>query len=76
MCATIDSLQQIGITTQEDHEFALLKHTITQGLPRYIKEVPSVIQSYWTFREEQTIEDEIILKGTKIVLPAKNWKLF
>ena len=27
-----------------------------------IKEVSSVIQSYWTFREELTIEDGIILK--------------
>ena len=50
---------------------ALLKHTITQGWPRTIKEVPSILQSYWTFREEQTKEDGIILKGTRIVIPAK-----
>ena len=35
-----------------------------------IKEVLSVLQSYWTFREELTIEDAI-LKGTRIVIPAK-----
>ena len=49
----------------------LLKHTITQGKPSTIKEAPSVLQSYWTFREEITIEDGIILKGTRIVIPAK-----
>ena len=49
----------------------LLKHTITQGWPSTIKEVPSALQSYWTFREELTIEDVIILKGTRIVLSAK-----
>ena len=27
--------------------------------------------SYWTFREEPTIEDGIILKGTQIFIPAK-----
>ena len=36
-----------------------------------IKEVPSVLQSYWTFRQELTIVDGIILKGTIIVIPAK-----
>ena len=63
LCARSDSLQQIRIAAQEDGELALLKHTITQGWPSTIKEVPSVLQSYWTFREELTIEDGIILKG-------------
>ena len=66
-----DSLQQIGIATKEDDELALLKHTITQGWPSTIKEVPNVLQSYWTFREELIMEDGIILKGTRIVIPAK-----
>ena len=48
-----------------------MKHTITQGWLSTIKEVPNVTQSYWTFREEQMIEDGIILKGTRIVIPAK-----
>ena len=71
LCVRSNSLQQIRIATQEDDELVLLKHTITQGWPSNIKEVSSVIQSYWTFREEQTIEDGIILKGTRIVIPAK-----
>ena len=56
---------------QEDDELALLKHTITQGWPSTIKEVPNVLQSYWTFREELMIEDAIILKETRIFIPAK-----
>ena len=39
----------------------------------YTTEVPSVIQSYWTFKEKLTIEAGIILKGTGIVIPAKKW---
>ena len=46
-------------------------NTITQGWPSNIKAVSSVIQSYWTFREKLTIEFGIILKGTRIVMPAK-----
>ena len=74
LCTRSNSLQQIRIATQEDDEPALLKHTITQGWPNTIKDVPSVLQSYWTFREELMIEDGIILKGTRIVVPAKKHK--
>ena len=59
------------IATQEDDELALLKHTITHGWPSTIREVPSEIQPYWTFREELTVEDGLILKGTWIVVPHK-----
>ena len=52
----------------------LYNNAITQGWPSTIKEVPSVLQSYWTFREELTIEDGIILKGTRIVILAKKWE--
>ena len=33
--------------------------------------MPSKIQPFWTFREELTIEDGLILKGTRIVIPSK-----
>ena len=71
MCARSDSLQQIRIATQEDDELALLKHTITQGWPSTITISSQSLQSYWTFREELRIEHGIILKGTRIVIPAK-----
>ena len=41
------------------------------GWPSTIREVPSEIQSYWTFRKELTVEDVIVLKGTHIVIPHK-----
>ena len=60
LCARSDSLQQIRISTHKDGELALLRHTITKGWPSTIKEVPGVLQSYWTFREELAIEYGII----------------
>ena len=62
---------RLGFATQEDDELASFKHTITQGWSCTIKEVPNVLQPHWTFREELTVEDGIILKGTQIVIPAK-----
>ena len=50
----------------------MLKHTIMQGWPNSIKQVPPVLQPYWTCREELNVEDGLILKGTRIVIPDKN----
>ena len=66
-----DSLNEMRIVMHEDDELVLLKHTITHGWQRTIKEVPGEIQAYWTFREELNIEDSIVLKGTLIVVPYK-----
>ena len=72
--AKSDSLKEMGIATQADDELALLKNTITHGWPSNIRGVPSEIQAYWTFREELTIEDGIVLMGTQIEVPHKKFK--
>ena len=65
--ARSDSLQQLREATQADNTLAILKYTIQQGWPSSIKDLPSEIQPFWAFREELTIEDGLILKGTRIV---------
>ena len=67
--ARSDILNQFHIATQEDDELVLLKHTITNGWPTSIKEVPQEIHAYWTFHEELTIKEGPVLKGTRIVIP-------
>ena len=62
------------MSIQADDELALLKHTIMQGWPKSIKQVPQVLQPFWTFREELTVEDGLILKGSRIVIPNKQWE--
>ena len=69
-----DSLNQLRVSMQADYELALLKHTVMQGWPSSIKQVPPVLQPYWTFIEELTVEDGLILKGTSIVIPNKKHK--
>ena len=44
------------------------------GWPSTIKEIPQVLHPYWTFCEELTIEDGLILKGTQIAVPIKQWE--
>ena len=43
---------------------------MTHGWPNTIREVPSEIQLSWTFGEELTVEDDIVLKGMHIVIPS------
>ena len=69
--ARSDSLQNIQSATQADDKLTILKHIIHQGWPKTIKEVLKDVQKYWTFHEELTIEDGLILKGTRIIIPDK-----
>ena len=69
-----DTLNQLHTAMQEDDELILLKHTITNGWPNSIKEVPLEVQAYWMFQEELMIEDRLILKGTRIVIPNSQHK--
>ena len=62
LLARSDTLHELQQATQADDEIALLKHTIMTGWPSTIKEIPQILQPYWTFHEELTIEDGLILK--------------
>ena len=44
LSARSDSLHQLRVSMQADDELALLKHTIMQGWPSSIKQVPPVLQ--------------------------------
>ena len=71
LSARSESLNQLRLVTQEDDDLVLLKHTITQGWPSTIKEMPNALQPYETFCEEFIVEDGLVLKGTRIVIPNK-----
>ena len=65
-----DSSQQLHEASQADDTLAILKYTIQKGWPSSLKEVPREIQAFWTFWEKLTIEDGLLLKGTRIVVPS------
>ena len=46
LCTRIDTLNHLRVSMQADDELALLKHTIMQGWPSSIKQVPQVLQPY------------------------------
>ena len=67
--ATSDRLNQFHTETAQDEEMALLKHIVQAEWHPEIHEIPKEIQSYWTFQEQITIEDGLLLKGTHIFVP-------
>ena len=68
LSARSDSPNQLRLATQEDDE---LQHTITQGWQSTIKEAPNSLQPYWTIQIELTVEDGLVSKGSRIVIPNK-----
>ena len=62
-------IQQIIDATNKDDTRVLLKHTVNNGWPMSIKQVPEEIQPYWNSREQITIENGMLLKNTRIIIP-------
>lgn len=63
-------LQQIREETTNDPTLSTLRDAIYKGWPDKREKCPVVLHEYWNFREELTIEDGIILKGDRIVVPT------
>ena len=39
-----------------------------QGWPSVIKDVPQILKPYWSYRDEITIEEGVIMKGSRIIM--------
>lgn len=55
--------------TKHDPTLSKLIPTIINGWPDTIQEVPEPIRSFWSFRDELSVEDGIVLKGDRVVIP-------
>ena len=62
-------LQQIREETAKDNTLALLRDTIYEGWPSSRSECLLPLSDFWNFREDLTIEDGIVLKCDRIVVP-------
>ena len=49
----------------------MLKELIIQGWPKVIKLCPLPLHSYWNYRDELSIVDGIVVKGSRIIIPTK-----
>ncbi|PFX13349.1 Uncharacterized protein K02A2.6 [Stylophora pistillata] len=63
-------LQQIRNEIASDPTLSKLRNVIHEGWPATREKCPQVLHDYWNFREELTIEDGLILKQERIVMPT------
>jgi len=55
--------------TAKDPALQELKCVIIEGWPENIKDVPTPIRQYWSFRDELSVEDGVVMKGQRVVIP-------
>ena len=63
-------LNEIRQATQEDQILQLLKETIMKGWPTHKAQLPVSLTQYFNYRDELTVQDGIILRGERIVIPS------
>ena len=64
-----NSLLMFKDATEKDPTLSTLKNTISKGWPEEKNNVPSEIRPYFYHREEMSIENGIILRGERIIVP-------
>ena len=63
----LESLQE---ETKADHTLASLTDLIITGWPDSMQVLPDNLHPYWCFRDELTILDGLVMKGSRVVIPA------
>ena len=69
---TSSSLVDISMVKEvaaKDPVMNLLKNMIYRGWPDYRKQCPHELWDYWNFRCDLVLEDGLILKGDRIIIP-------
>ena len=62
--------EQIRHASQDDPVLQILRETIQRGWPSSRTNVPEPIYPYYDFRDELTVQDALVFKGTLLVVPA------
>ena len=65
--AEIDELQK---ATSEDTELQCLKTVISTGWPSTRSSCSDALKNYWNYRDELWIENGILMKNQKVIIPA------
>ena len=65
--AEIEELQK---ATNEDTELQCLKNVISTGWPSTRSSCSDVLKNYWNYRDELWIENGILMKNQKVIIPA------
>ena len=62
-----------AITTanrERNHPVNCVPHFTTNGWPSRYSDIPKVAQCYWDMHDEPSMEDDLLIKGERIVIPT------
>ena len=62
-------IKRIKEATVANPELSALKEKTYIGWPSDIKGVPALIKPYWAFRDEISIDNRLIMKQHRIIIP-------
>ena len=65
-----DHVQQIKHASVDDPVFQVLRRTIVDGWPDNKDKLPDCLRAYYDFRDELTVQDQLVFKGQRLVVPA------
>ena len=66
---TDKTLAKIQAHTRQDQRLQILTQVILQGWPDLIKKVKEDVHDYYLFRETLSIQNGIIFKGERVIIP-------
>ena len=64
-------LKRVRDACDKDATHTTLRNTVYQGWPEQRKQCPAEIWEYWNFRCELVIDDGLVLKGDRLVIPQE-----
>ncbi|XP_018497541.1 uncharacterized protein K02A2.6-like [Galendromus occidentalis] len=56
--------------TQDDRQLKILMQTCLDGWPGDKKQVPQIVREYWPYRDEMHVENGLVMRSNRIVIPA------
>ena len=69
-------LVELRSATREDPVLNKVMQYVLSGFPVSRRDMHSQTRAYWSFRDELSIDDGILLKGTRIIVPSSLTKQF
>ena len=65
-----DRLAEVRTATLADESLVALKNVILTGFPDSRSEMPFCIRAYYDYRDELTVQNGIVQRGERIIIPA------
>ena len=63
------SIEEIRNVSQQDEEMQQLTDIIASGWPQHKNDLPILVRPYFPYRDELTIQDGLVLRGDRLVVP-------